>query len=103
MASLSLIDGRVTTVTGSNTGHGPATRFAKLERWSPLPGFVGSNLRARISLMGAPLGFPKTVNATAILSRIFSALCCASQSGRMRRRMLGQREAVLVIFQLLGP
>jgi len=85
MPSLFSIDGRVTLVTRSNGRHGRRWRgpFAKLGQ--------------------PPWGLPKKASATANLSRFFSVLCCASQRGRTQRRTLGQREAVLVIFQLLGP
>ena len=86
MPSLFSIDGRVTLVTRSSGRHGRRWQgpFAKLGRWSPW-------------------GLPKKASATAFLSSFFSVLCCASQRGRTQRRTLGQREAVLVIFQLLGP
>jgi len=86
MTSLFSIDGRVTLETGSNCGFRPAMEIA-----FPKAGAM------------VAVGLPKKESATAILSRFFSALCCASQCERTRRRMLSQREAVLVIFQLLEP
>jgi hypothetical protein len=85
MTSLFSIDGSVTLEMGSNGGFRPAMEIA-----FPKAGAM------------VAVGLPKA-SAPAILSRFFSALCCASQCERTRRRMLSQREAVLVIFQLLEP
>ena len=86
MTPLFSIDGRVTLETGSNGEFRPAMEISFPK--------AGEMVAA---------GLPKKASATAILSRFFSALCCASQCERTRRRMLSQREAVLVIFQLLEP